>query len=50
MLKEQHIEYILKFKQLVQASPFNYNKCIPYLPFNFFQLAIKCARPQGDHI
>ena len=28
----------------------NFIKCIPYLPFNFFQLAIKCARPQAEHI
>ena len=27
-----------------------YIKCIPYLPFNFFQLAIKYARPQAEHI
>ena len=31
-------------------SIINYIKCIPYLPFNFFQLAIKCARPQAEHI
>ena len=27
--------------------PIYYIKCIPYLLFNFFQLAIKCARPQS---
>ena len=27
-----------------------YIKCIPYLPFNCFKLAIKCLRPQAEHI
>ena len=31
-------------------NEFYYIKCIPYLPFNFFQLAIKCARLKADHI
>ena len=28
----------------------NYIKCIPFLPFNYFQLAIKCGSPQAKHI
>ena len=28
----------------------HYIKCIPFLTFNVFLLAIKCARPQAEHI
>ena len=30
--------------------PVYYTTFIPYWPFIFFQLAIKCARPQAQHI
>ena len=36
----------MKFKGYI----LNYIKFIPYLSFNFFQLVIKCARPQAEHI
>ena len=28
----------------------NYIKCIPFMPFNYFQLANKCGSPLAKHI